>query len=140
MNVSRDFFISTFLILPKCDLMKSCYCFESLLQMQLMFGKLIADIARFMLTTDCLLKLTTTLNNDSKCWSESVYNFKSFDYTFWFNYNGVSEIYHSYISASFYIKILWIDFIFLCLYVSGFVRVFLSARVKFAYIAQSKYQ
>ena len=70
MNVSRDFFISTFLILPKCDLMKSCYCFESLLQMQLMFGKLIADIARFMLTADCLLKLINTLNNDSKCWSE----------------------------------------------------------------------
>ena len=71
MNVSRDFFISTFLILPKCDLMKSCYCFESLLQMQLMFGKLIADIARFMLTTDCLLKLINTLNNDSKYWSEN---------------------------------------------------------------------
>ena len=70
MNVSRDFFISTFLILPKCDLMKSCYCFESLLQMQLMFGKLIADIARFMLTADCLLKLINTLNNDSKYWSE----------------------------------------------------------------------
>ena len=50
--------------------------------MQLMFGKLIADIARFMLTTNCLLKLINTLNNDSKYWSENIYNFKGFDYTF----------------------------------------------------------
>ena len=39
--------------------------------MQLMFGKLIADIARFMLTTDCLLELINTLNNDTKYWSEN---------------------------------------------------------------------
>ena len=41
---------------------------------------------------------------------------------------------------SFHYKILWIDFTFLCLNVSGFVRFFLSVRVKFAYIAHSKYQ
>ena len=40
--------------------------------MQLMFGKLIADIARFMLTTDYLLKFINTLNNDSKYWSEKA--------------------------------------------------------------------
>ena len=40
--------------------------------MQLMFGKLIADIARFMLTADCLLKLINTLNNDSKYWSFDI--------------------------------------------------------------------
>ena len=43
--------------------------------MQLKFGKLIADIARFMLTTDLLLKLINTLNNDSKYWSEYYLNY-----------------------------------------------------------------
>ena len=36
--------------------------------MQLMFGKLIADIARFKLNTDFLLKFINTLYNNSKYW------------------------------------------------------------------------